>query len=314
VLDNVRAGCYHKTIEFNISLGVPNSILKSMQAEKKIPYEPVTVMRAQGSGSTDLSDDSCITAGVFFIGKRSRKQECFMNWFEQAFGGFLEISPVAFWIIIAAIAVGITGIIIYRRKSVKKSDKLTKSQWTVRELTTASLCIAAAFLLSFIKIFSMPMGGSITPASMLPIMAFAYIYGTKKGLIVGLCYSILQFVQEPFFLTPVQFLLDYTGAFTLLALAGLAKKNIIPGILYGCAARFLCQFTSGVVFFGEYAPEGMPTWLYSLGYSGSIVGVECAICVGVSLIPSLYKMFNRAKAKVQAARQPRNVRQHETSA
>jgi len=217
-----------------------------------------------------------------------------MDWFNEAFGRFSEISTGALITVLVIVAAGIIGLIVYLHMK-KTNATTTKGQWTTKELTTAALCIAAAFLLSFIKIFSMPMGGSITPASMLPIMAFAYIYGVRKGLLVGLVYSILQFVQEPIFLTPVQLLLDYVFAFALLGLAGFANKTIVPGILYGCGARFVCQFLSGVIFFGMYAPEGMPVWLYSLGYSGSICGVEAAICIAVSVIPAMSKMLNRAK-------------------
>lgn len=222
-----------------------------------------------------------------------------MNWFEEAFAGFADISPIALVIVIAAAAGGIVGIIIYRKKTANGTH-VTKAAWTTKEVTTAALCLAASFLLSFIKIFQMPQGGSITPASMLPVMAFAYIYGVKKGLIVGLCYSLLQFVQEPIFLTPVQFLLDYIGAFTLLGLAGLAKKNIIPGIIYGSAARFVCQFVSGMVFFAEYAPEGTPVWIYSMGYNGSVCGIECAVCIAVALIPAMSKMLNGARTKARS--------------
>lgn len=224
-----------------------------------------------------------------------------MNWFEEAFGSFTEINPVALIIVIAAAIGGIIGIIIYRKKTAG-AKTVTKKEWATKEVTTAALCLAASFLLSFIKLFQMPQGGSITPASMLPVMAFAYIYGVKKGLIVGLCYSLLQFIQEPIFLTPVQFILDYIGAFTLLGLAGLAKKNIIPGIIYGSAARFVCQFVSGMVFFGEYAPEGTPVWLYSLGYNGSVCGVECAVCIAVALIPALSKTLNNARTKAHTMR------------
>lgn len=211
-----------------------------------------------------------------------------------------EITLPALIIVCAAIAAGLTGYLLYRRHTNGGRNITKKSQWTTKEITTAALCIAASFLLSFIKIFSMPNGGSITPASMLPMMAFSYVYGFKKGFIAGLCYSLLQFIQEPFALAPMQVILDYPLSFSLLALAAFAKKSIIPGIAYGCAARFICQFLSGWIFFGMYAPEGMPAWLYSLGYNGTVVGLECAICVAVSLIPALSKFLNRTKAQASA--------------
>ncbi|MEG2574962.1 MAG: energy-coupled thiamine transporter ThiT [Christensenella sp.] len=216
------------------------------------------------------------------------------------FDNFSELNLPAIIVVCAIIAAGLIGYFLYRRKTNGGKNITHKSQWTVKELTTAALCIGASFLLSFIKIFAMPNGGSITPASMLPMLAFSYIYGVKKGLLAGLCYGLLQFIQEPFFLSFPQFMLDYLLSFSLLALAGLAKKSIVPGIIYGCAARFVCQFLSGWIFFGMYAPEGMPAWLYSLGYNGTVVGIECAICVVVAAIPMLYKLFNRLKTEATA--------------
>lgn len=216
------------------------------------------------------------------------------------FDSFSELTLPAVIIVCAIIAAGLIGYFLYRRKTNGGQSITSKAQWTTKELTTAALCIGASFLLSFIKVFSMPNGGSITPASMLPMIAFSYIYGFKKGFIAGLVYSLLQFVQEPFFLSFPQFALDYLLSFSLLALAGLAKKSIVPGVIYACAARFICQFLSGWIFFGMYAPEGMPAWLYSLGYNGSVVGIECAICVAVSVIPALHKLFNRLKTEAAA--------------
>ncbi len=224
-----------------------------------------------------------------------------MNWFSETFGGLAEIQWFTLLITIAAIVIGIIGFLVYRKKS-QAGNTIKKSEWTTKELTSAALCIGIAFLLSFIKIFSMPNGGSITPASMLPLLAFAYIHGVKKGLLVGLIYSLLQFIQEPYVLAPMQVILDYPLAFMSLGLAGLARKSIVPGLLYGCGARFICQFLSGWIFFSEYAPEGVPGWLYSLSYNATVVGVECAICIAVAIIPVLYKMFNKKKAEAKQLR------------
>lgn len=226
--------------------------------------------------------------------RRSIRRNNKMGWFEEAFGDFGNMSLLALIIVIAVVAVAIICAVLYRRRK-KMGQQNTKSAWTVRELSVAAICIALAFLLSFIKIFKLPQGGMITPGSMLPIMIFAYIYGWRKGLLVGLIYSLLQFAQDPFFLTPVQFLLDYIFGFSLLALAGLAKKNIIPGIALGGAIRFLCSFISGIVFFGMYAPPGVPVWLYSLGYNGTYIGIETGICIAICLIPAMRKTIERIR-------------------
>ena len=173
-------------------------------------------------------------------------------------------------------------------------------KFTSKQLITAAICLAVAFVLGLIPLFRMPQGGSVTPASMLPIVLFAYLYGTKKGLLVAFVYSILQFAQDPFFLTPVQFLFDYICAFTLMGLAGLFKKHIIPGLVLAGSLKFLFQFLSGIIFYAEYAPAGQPAWLYSLSYNGSVVAVDTAICIAIVLLPPMTKLIKKLKNKENA--------------
>ena len=69
----------------------------------------------------------------------------------------------------------------------------------VRALTESAVLIAMAFILSLLKLWKMPLGGSITPVSMLPILLIGYRHGPAWGLISGLGYSILQFIERPYF-------------------------------------------------------------------------------------------------------------------
>ena len=87
--------------------------------------------------------------------------------------------------------------------------------------------MALSFGLRYIKIFSMPQGGSLTLLSMLPIMLYAYMFGPREGLVAAAAYSVLQCVQGVFFLNFLQFLFDYIIGFTLLGLAGLFHKSKI---------------------------------------------------------------------------------------
>ena len=230
-----------------------------------------------------------------------------MNWWTEAFGDFQDIQWYTLAIAAAAIAAGVIGAVRYTRRHGK--DSVTKMQWTTHELTTAALCVGLSFLLSFIKLFSMPAGGSITAFSMLPILAFSYIYGVRKGILTGLVYSLLQFIQEPFILSPMQVILDYPLAFGALGFAGLARRSIVPGILYGIGGRFVCSWISGIVFFADYAPEGMPGWLYSLEYNGTVMGVEAALCVAAAMIPALSKMLKRERAKAERMHAAQHVTQ-----
>ncbi len=135
---------------------------------------------------------------------------------------------------------------------------LTKKQFDTKEVAFAGVCLSASFVLSFIKIAPVQYGGSITLASMLPVMLFAYYYGFAHGLLVGVIYGVLQFIQEPYILTPVTFALDYILAFASISLMGIAgklkeKMNRTGAIAIGASCVYLCRFLmhffSGLVYF-----------------------------------------------------------------
>jgi len=167
-----------------------------------------------------------------------------------------------------------------------------KTHYNVRTLTYGALAIAASFILSYIKIFSLPYGGTITLASMLPMFIFAYIAGPRAGLRAGMSYGVLQYIQEPFFVHWAQFLLDFPLAFSLLGLAGLFRKNHYLGALVGSMARFVCHFLSGVVFFASYAGE-QNVFVYSFMYNMSYILPDVLICMAALAIPGVKNMIKR---------------------
>ena len=168
------------------------------------------------------------------------------------FSEFAEVSAATWGVIVALLLV---GIIVF---AVSKDKK----RWTARMLANGALCIALATVLSFVTLYKMPQGGTITLASMLPIFLFSYAYGVGPGMLVGAAYGFVQFLQGGlYFVHPIELLLDYPLAFAMLGLAGLANKfsdkwGMIPGIILGTFGRFVCAFLSGMIFFGMYAPEG----------------------------------------------------------
>lgn len=154
-------------------------------------------------------------------------------------------------------------------------------------LTESAVMIALATVLSFIRVYKLPWGGSITLLSMLPIVLFSIRRGVGPGLGAAFVYSLIQFAQgvmDGLFgwgLTPGMLiaciLLDYIGAFTVLGLAGLFRKKGLPGWICGISLavilRFVLHFLSGVVIwhsFGElwdgFFTEN--TYLYSFLYNG----------------------------------------------
>jgi thiamine transporter len=136
-----------------------------------------------------------------------------------------------------------------------------------------------ATALSFIIIYTLPQGGSITAGSMVPILWLALRRGPKIGLFAGAVYGVVQLIVIPYAYNPAQVLFDYPFAFGCLGLAGFFQKWPIVGVVVGITGRFLMHFISGVVWFAPvYAPELNP-FVYSAVYNGSYLIPEMAISV-----------------------------------
>ena len=136
---------------------------------------------------------------------------------------------------------------------------------------------------------------------MLPIMIFSYVYGVKKGLLVGLAYGALQMFQDLFAVHWLQVFLDYGVAFMALALAGLFRKKVSPttfffGMLIAGVVRFAAHTVSGAIFFAEYAPVEQNVWLYSMGYN-SFVFIDLAICMVVGMMFAITRIIKPLKLK-----------------
>ena len=206
------------------------------------------------------------------------------DWFQTAFKDFGKF-PAWAWIVVAVLLVG--GVIAYR--SLKGGHKTV---WNTKMMAMGAVCIALSSVLSMIKIWKMPQGGSITAASMLPLMLFSYVYGMGPGCLVGALYGVLQFIIEPYFLSLPQMLLDYPIAFGMMGLAGLFSKmdnenlGLTAGVVLASVGRFVAAVLSGVIFFAEYAGDQNP-WVYSIVYNGSYMLPECIICVILCLAVGL---------------------------
>ena len=170
----------------------------------------------------------------------------------------------------------------------------TKRRQELRALIEAALLVAIAFALSWIRPFTLPQGGTVTPLSMLPILVIGIRHGLKWGLLGGITYTALQMLQQ--FHTPpianVQgfiavIMLDYVLAFTVLGLSGFFKNKrygLVIAAPLCLSLRYLSHFISGIVIWGVFAPEGQPVWLFSLIYNGSYMIPEIIVTTIVSAI------------------------------
>lgn len=213
-----------------------------------------------------------------------------MNYLTTLFEGLYKIKPSSLTFILALIVLSF----IFYYFMVKRD----KNSFTPRVLVYASICIAMSFVLSYIKIYHWPQGGSITLASMLPLMIFAYIFGAGRGIMAGFVYSILQLIQDMYVVHWAQLLFDYPFAFAAIGLAGLAKNNLGLGVLIGGFGRFFFHFMSGVIFFGSYAPEGQGAVLYSFIVNITLIGTDTLICFIVSLLPPLKSAIDKLRSNL----------------
>ena len=173
-----------------------------------------------------------------------------------------------------------------------------------RSLVYGAIAIALAYALSYARLFRMPQGGSITFASVLPLMIYSMMFGTRKGVLVCLIYGTLQALQDPYILHPMQFLLDYPLAYGLVGVSGFfaekklfKNKHIVNFLLGGIVAvslRYACHVCSGVFAFADYFfwdEELMSTYstaaVYSLAYNSSVfVDMAIALVLGAIMLSS----------------------------
>lgn len=200
---------------------------------------------------------------------------------------FSEITTTTWYVLAGIFALSVFGLAAKPKAGIN-----------VKALVFAGLMISIAFVLSYVRFYRWPQGGSITLASMLPIFAYAYIFGPRAGIAAGGAYGLLQLIQDPFILHPVQVLLDYIIAFAALGLAGFVQKNFGLAVLVGGFGRFFASFLSGVIFFASYAPEGMNPIIYSLAVNGSVIGTDTLLCFAVALLPQFRNVLLQMKTQV----------------
>lgn len=166
------------------------------------------------------------------------------------------------------------------------------------KLAFSGVCIALSMVLGMVKLFSLPMGGSVTACSMLFATLPGFFFGTGYGLLSGFAYGITSFIIKPEFYSPMQFVVDYLFAFTALGISGFfshKKHGLYLGYIAACLGRFFFAFLSGVLFFAAYAPEGMsPIW-YSFSYNISYISVEAVLTLAVLSVPAIHKSIYRLK-------------------
>jgi thiamine transporter len=211
--------------------------------------------------------------------------EQLQSFFESTFG---QISTL---IVIVLLFIGIL---------ISGHEKTTDT----KAMVASGVLVALSIALNQIILFRMPQGGSITAFSMLPIVVCAYYFGIRRGLMAGMCVGLIDLIFNPYVIHPIQMLLDYPLAFGALAFAGLLrtrKYGLVSGYVFGLICRYFCAVLSGMIFFGEYAPEGFNAFTWSIYYNITYLGVEGALTVAVLCIPAVRKAIEQLKNQLGPA-------------
>lgn len=180
---------------------------------------------------------------------------------------------------------------------------LKRNPINTKEMVVIAMMSGLAFMLSLIQFVKYPQGGGITLFSMLPIMVLSLLYGRTAGITGGLIWGVLSLLNGAYVIHPVQFFLDCLFGPMALGFAcilGSDKKyKIVLGSLFAVVLCVFSYFVSGVVFFAQFAPEGMNPYLYSFLYNFTSAGVEGILCTIVIAIIPLERFKHEAIEKTQ---------------
>ena len=280
-----------------IVLSIAASYVSSFYSAKAFKVTLITCLSASAAALIAL----LVCLAVYFSSGDAANN----NWVSQD-----SINGVGLYLCAAALIVVIVGLTFFLgRKDRKKFDS--------RTISYAAVCIAMSFALSYIQLFKMPQGGSVTLASLLPLMIYSYMFGVKKGVFAGFIYGLLQALQDPWLIHPAQFFLDYPVAFATIGLSGMFRgvkafenKPQVAVALGGIVAsvlRYLSHLFSGVFAFSEYA-GGQNPWIYSLGYN-SFVFIDIAIVIVLAIAVFSSKSFMAVVNKYNTANLPKEEAQ-----
>lgn len=204
-------------------------------------------------------------------------------------------------VIVALLAAAVIFAKVHGKKRAGQDSTVTDARTgalTIKQLAFCAMAIALGTVLSNIKIFHFPYGGSVTLLSMLVICLPGYFFGLGAGLMTGLAYGVLQLLIDPYVLFPIQLIVDYLLAFGALGLSGLfsnAKNGLVKGYIVAVLGRYVFAVISGWIFFGEYAWEGWAPLPYSLAYNATYIFAEAAVSIVVILMPPVKSAIGRIR-------------------
>ena len=210
-----------------------------------------------------------------------------------------------------------------------QNQKNQKSQKNLRILVECAMMVALAVLLSHLKMFELPFGGSVTFFSMIPLVIIALRHGIIWGFSATFVYSATYVITSGAIgklsgwgvAGPQNMILcllfDYIFAYMVLGLAGLFKpaidktpsksKKIIyasAATLIVCILRYISHNLSAMFVWYGLLPEPRENLLSyiigtSLGYNATYMIPETIITlVAVPAVVTILSIVNKQNKQI----------------
>jgi len=155
---------------------------------------------------------------------------------------------------------------------------MSKSASDTKILAEATVFIALSIALyytsrTYLPFLHLPQGGSITLASMVPLLWFSLRRRLRWGVEACAVYGLVRMLIGEIYY-PAQILLDYPLAFGSLGLSGAFRSRPVLGVAVGMAGRYIFHVVSGLLFFTQFAWSGWNPTAYVFAYNATYMVPE----------------------------------------
>lgn len=151
----------------------------------------------------------------------------------------------------------------------------------IRKITECGILMALGLALSFIKLYSLPSGGSVS-LGILPLAIIAARYGFNTGIFCGLGFGVLLIANGAKIVHPIQFILDYPLAYASIGLAGITKWDnglkATTATTLASLVRLHFHVIAGAVFYANGKENFKEALIFSYGYNCGHLIPETIIC------------------------------------
>ena len=168
----------------------------------------------------------------------------------------------------------------------------------LQALTESALLISLSIVLSFLKLISMPYGGSVTLASLLPIAIISYRHGIGRGIFSATVYAVIQQILDLSLLSYATswqsvvaiIVLDYILAFAVAGIAGIFRRpiqNQVLALTLGCflisLCRYACHVISGATVWAGLSIPTQAALSFSFAYNATYMIPETIVLLATTI-------------------------------